>query len=108
MAAARRLLALRGLHPAGAGPALADYLRQAGLAQVEERRLLVGTGRQASRQQRLLVADFLAAHRNLQPILVQAGCCSETNDAALLAVEQVELPQTALILPCTFAWGQQG
>lgn len=101
-----RLLTARGLN-AGSGPYLADYLRQAGLKHVEQRRFLIGAGRQQNREQRLLIADFLAALTNMQTIIVKAGIMSEAVYSATLERTKVELPEMGITFPVVCAFGQR-
>jgi ubiquinone/menaquinone biosynthesis C-methylase UbiE len=102
--AMKQLMIARGLHT-GAAPFLADYLRRAGLSRVQERRFLLGTGRDSQRQQRLLIADGLAVLTNLQAIVVKAGILSEAEYSSLLARAREELPRVGIILPvvCAFS-----
>ncbi len=104
--AATDVMRARGLH-AGAAPYLADYLRQAGLTLVQERQVVVGTGKQRERQQRLLMADTLAALTNMQPILVKAGQFSEATHTATLARAREEVARVGLIWPLVFAFGKK-
>lgn len=97
------LLAMRKLHTGG-GPHLADYMRQAGLKQVQERRVILGTGPQAQRQQRLLVADSLAVYTNLQPVAVKLGVISDSDYSVLLKQLHEELPRTGYTWPVVFAF----
>jgi ubiquinone/menaquinone biosynthesis C-methylase UbiE len=97
------LLSMRGLH-IGAGPHLADYMQQAGLTRVQQRRVVLGTGAQARRQQRLLVADSLAVYTNLQAVAVKLGIMSEADYGALLKQLHEELPRTGYTWPIVFAY----
>ncbi|HLV98505.1 MAG TPA: methyltransferase domain-containing protein [Ktedonobacterales bacterium] len=99
----KRLLAMRGLHEGGA-PHVANYLRQAGLTRVQERHIVLGTGPQAARQQRLLVADSLAVWTNLQPVAVKLGLMSEAEYDTLLTKVREELPRTGYTWPVTSAF----
>jgi ubiquinone/menaquinone biosynthesis C-methylase UbiE len=101
-----RLLSMRGLN-GGSGPYLADYLRQAGLQHVEQRRFLIGAGRQQSREQRLLIVDFLAALTNMQTIIVKAGIMSDADYTATLERTRVELPEMGITFPVVCAFGQR-
>lgn len=98
------LMRSRGLNP-GSAPFIADYLRQAGLPRVQQRRAVLGEGRQGDRQQRLLIADFLAVHTNIKPVVVKAGILSEAEYSAALAREHEELPRLGLVWPivCAFS-----
>jgi ubiquinone/menaquinone biosynthesis C-methylase UbiE len=99
----KRLLAMRGLHDGGA-PHLAGYLRQAGLTRVQERHIVLGTGSQATRQQRLMVADSLAVWTNLQPVVIKLGLIPEAEYTARLARLREELPRTGYTWPVTSAF----
>jgi ubiquinone/menaquinone biosynthesis C-methylase UbiE len=85
-------LVKRGLH-AGAGPLLADYLRQAGLQRVQVREVTVGTGKEAKREQRLLVADLKAVITNLKPVLIAGGYFTEEEYAPLLERARQEMDE---------------
>jgi ubiquinone/menaquinone biosynthesis C-methylase UbiE len=85
-------LVSRGMHP-GAGPLLADYFRQAGLERVRVWEVTVGTGKQAKREQSLLVADLKAAITNLRPVLVSAGFFAEAEYVALLEQAKREMDE---------------
>lgn len=102
-AAFKRLLSMRGLHNGG-GPHLVGYLRQAGLTRVQERQIILGTGPQAARQQRLMVADSLAVYTNLQPVVVKLGLVPEADYNTLLAKLREELPRTGYTWPVTSAF----
>lgn len=99
-----RLLEARGLN-AGSGPYLADYMRQAGLQRVQQRRFILGAGPLGNRQQRLLIADFLAALTNMQPIIVKSGMFSEADYSANLERTHEELPRLGVTMPivCAFS-----
>ncbi len=105
LAAVIRLMDGRGLHAGGAAPYLADYLRQAGIQRVQERRFVLGTGPQHVRQQRLMVADVLSAFTNMQPIVVKAGIMSDSDYSTMLAAMREELGKTGLHWPFVFAFG---
>lgn len=104
--AATDVMRSRGLH-AGAAPYLSDYLRQAGLTFVQTRRVVVGTGKQRERQQRLLITDTLAALTNMQPILVKAGVFTEATHTATLTRAREEVVQVGLTWPLVFAFGRK-
>lgn len=101
--AIKRVFEMRGLDTNAAGH-LADYLRQAGLARVQERHFVVGTGGDKQRQQRLLVADGLAVLTNLHAVVVKAGVLSEADYSANLERAREELPRIGATLPVTFAF----
>ncbi len=102
--AGKQLMDGRGLHQYP-GAYLADYLRQAGLSQIQERRVVLGVGRQGNRQQRLLSTDMISIFTNLQPIMVKIGLFSEAEYSGLLAQLRDELPRLGLTMPVIFAFG---
>jgi SAM-dependent methyltransferase len=104
MQAAVQLLEKRGLHNGG-GPYLAAYLRQGGVIRVQERRVVAGIGRYGAREQRLMVADLLAALRNMGPILVKTAMLTEPAYAQLLRQAEAELPQVGMMYPIVSAYG---
>jgi ubiquinone/menaquinone biosynthesis C-methylase UbiE len=85
-------LVSRGLHP-GAGPLLADYLRQAGLQRVQVREVTVGAGKEAKREQRLLVADLKAVVTNLKSVLIAAGYFTEEEYTQLMERAKQEMDE---------------
>lgn len=91
----------------GAGPHLTDHLRQAGLERVQQRRVVLGTGRYASRQQRLMITDLVAGAENFKPIALKAGLTSEEEYSAALARDQDELTKMGVTWPYTCAYGMK-
>jgi ubiquinone/menaquinone biosynthesis C-methylase UbiE len=104
--ALRKMMEGRGLHT-GAAPHLAEYLRRAGLAHVQERRAIAGAGRQASRQRRLLVTDLLSILTNVQPVMVRMGVLPEASYTEMLERARAELLQVGITQPVVFAFGQR-
>ncbi|HEY7349928.1 MAG TPA: class I SAM-dependent methyltransferase [Ktedonobacterales bacterium] len=104
--AMQQLMAARGLHP-GAAPYLARYLHEAGLAHVQERRALAGTGRQAQRQQRLLATDLLSILTNVQPIMARAQIMPEASYRQTLERARSETLRLNITQPVVFAFGQR-
>jgi ubiquinone/menaquinone biosynthesis C-methylase UbiE len=100
----RQIVERNGLH-AGAGPFISNYLRQAGIQRVQERQVVVGTGRDAARQQRLAVTDFLSALGGLRPIAVRQGLITEDEFNDTLQRAKEELPRVAFQIPFTFDYG---
>lgn len=96
----------QNLHPAP-GPYLADWLCEAHLVRVEGRRILVGSGPQESRQQRLLLANFGAMFSHLQPLVIQAGIISAEGYASALERLKADLQTGGLIWPITHAYGMR-
>jgi ubiquinone/menaquinone biosynthesis C-methylase UbiE len=103
MDASKRLAAARGLQ-LGAAPYLADYLRQAGLTRVQERRFVIGAGSQKDRQQRLMQTDALSILTNMQPIVVRAGLLSEATYTANLEQARQEIPRMGVTSAVTCAF----
>ncbi len=101
--AGKKLMEGRGLHQYP-GPYLADYFRGAGLQRVQERRVVLGTGQQSARQQRLLSADMIAIFTNLQGIMVKVGLFSDAGYSALLEQLRAELPQVGLTMPIVYTF----
>ncbi len=95
-----------GMH-SGAAPYLAQYLRQAGLIRVQERHFVLGAGPHAQRQQRLLIADMLAAFENMEPIMVKTGTFSLEQYQSLMKRAREEVPQVGLQVPVTVAYGMK-
>jgi ubiquinone/menaquinone biosynthesis C-methylase UbiE len=91
----------------GAGPHIAEHLRQAGLERVQQRRVVMGTGRYASRQQRLMIADLVAGAENFQPIAIKAGLVSEAEYSAALARDRDELTSMGVTWAYTCAYGMK-
>ncbi len=98
-----QLLRKHGLY-VGAAPHVMGHLTQAGLERLQQRRIVLGAGRFARRQQRLLVADFLAAGENMRPIAIKSGLISQTQYDALFESEKAEMPQATITWPfiCTY------
>lgn len=99
----QRLCAMQGLHE-GAAPYLANYLHQAGLTRVQERRVVLGDGPPGNRQQRLLIADATSFTASLQPVVVKLDLMSDAEFSALLAKLHEELPRAGYAWPVTFAY----
>jgi ubiquinone/menaquinone biosynthesis C-methylase UbiE len=91
----------------GAGPHLTDLLRQAGLERVQQRRVVLGTGRFASRQQRLMITDLVAGAENFQPLAIKAGLVSEADYSAALARDRDELTRMGVTWAYTCAYGMK-
>ena len=100
----RRLLEMRNLHQFPA-PFMADYLRSAGVQQIQVKRVVLGEGRHQSREQRLLSADTLAIWTNLQPIITKLGLVQEDTYRALLEQLREELPRMGVTMPILFTYG---
>lgn len=68
------LAAGRGIYP-GAGPYLGDFLRTAGLQNVQTRQAVVRSGgpQRATRGGRLMLADYLALLDRITPAIAQTG-----------------------------------
>jgi len=96
------LMEKRGLY-VGVGDNLAEHLRQAGLKHVQQRKFLLGTGR----EQRLLAADVLAIQSHMRPILVKLGSFSEERFDALYQQAKEDTQQLGIKMPVVFAFGQK-
>lgn len=107
--AARQLSIKRGVFPPnGRPPDIPEYLRQAGLQRVQQQRIMLGLdrqGRRDPRQQRLLIADVLAAYSGLEAIFVRLGILTPEQFQAALAAAQAELPQVGISMPMICAFG---
>ncbi len=89
------------------GDNLAGYLQQAGAQHVQLRRFVIGTGRDAQRQQRLFASDMLAFARTMGPVLVRMGLLTEERYTTLLRNAEWEVLQMGITLPVVFAFGQK-
>lgn len=87
------------------GDKLLEYLQQAGAQRVQQRRFVIGSGRDAQRQQRLFATDMLAFARQMGPILVRIGLFSEERYTVLLKEAESEVPRMGITLPVVFAFG---
>jgi ubiquinone/menaquinone biosynthesis C-methylase UbiE len=98
-----QLLSKHGLH-VGAAPHVIGYLTQAGLERVQQRHIVLGTGRFAHRQQRLLLADLVAGAENMRPIAVKSGLITDAQYGALYEQMKREMPQSTITWPyiCTY------
>lgn len=107
--AVKQLVIRRGIWQEGGGvPDIAGYLSQAGIPRVQTRRVVLGVDRQGrpdQRQQRLLVADVLAAYGGMGALLARMGILSEADAQAALAAAREELPRVGLTMPMLFAFG---
>jgi ubiquinone/menaquinone biosynthesis C-methylase UbiE len=103
LAAAADLVQKRGM-ATGVEHTLKGHLEHAGLQRIQERAFQVG---KKSREQRLLIADLLAGHRNLKGALVKLGYFSETEFDALMQGEEEELPKYGVYLPVIYTFGRK-
>jgi len=107
--ATKKLAIQRGIaHPDGAIPNIAEYLRLAGITRVQNQRVLLGAdpkGQPDPRQQRLLIADVLAAYGNLEAIFVKLGILSAADFRAALAAAKEELPEVGITMPMNVTFG---
>ena len=85
------LAAARGIYP-GAGPYLGDFLRAAGLRNVQTRQAPVRSGgpHRATRGGRLMLADYLALLDRVTPFIAQAGIEQPDRWRQLLAIARNE------------------
>jgi ubiquinone/menaquinone biosynthesis C-methylase UbiE len=102
----KQIVERNGMH-AGAAPFLTEYLRRAGIQQIQERQVLVGSGRDAARQQRMAVTDFLAALGAMRPIAVRQGLVTDEEFTSIHEQAKAELPRVTFQIPFTFAFGRK-
>ncbi len=91
----------------GAGPHLSDHLRLAGLERVQQRRVVLGAGRYASRQQRLMITDLVAGAENFKAVAIKAGLVSDEEYSEALARDRDELTKMGVTWPYTCAYGMK-
>ncbi len=96
------LMEKRGLY-VGVEDHLADHLRQAGLKNVQQRKFLLGTGR----EQRLLTADILAIQSHMRPILIKLGSFSEEQFDALYQEAKEDTQRLGIKMSVVFAFGHK-
>jgi ubiquinone/menaquinone biosynthesis C-methylase UbiE len=87
------------------GDKLTEYLHQVGAQQVQQGRFVIGTGRDAQRQQRLFAADMLAFVRQMEPVLVRTGLMTQERYTRLLEEAEGEVPRLGITLPVVFTFG---
>ncbi len=99
----------RGVFPPnGRPPTIPEYLRQAGIQQVQQRPIKLGLDRQGRfdpRQQRLLQADVLSAYAGLEAFFVRLGILSPERFQGALAAARAELPLVGICMPMTCSFG---
>jgi SAM-dependent methyltransferase len=106
----KQLVEKRGIWQRGddSMPDIAGYLSQAGIPRVQTRRIILGVDRQGRpdpRQQRLLIADVLAAYSGMEALFVRLGILSAASFQEALAAAREELPRVGLTMPMLFAFG---
>jgi ubiquinone/menaquinone biosynthesis C-methylase UbiE len=109
LAAVGKLCEQRGVY-AGVGEALTEYLQQAGVQHIQQRKFLLGQGKSASerrRQQRLLAADCNAFVEHMQPVLTRLGYFSAADYEALAQQVREELPEVGIVWPVVFCFGMK-
>ena len=89
------------------GDKLVDYLHQAEAQRVQQRRFVIGTGREAQRQQRLFAVDMLAFVKQMEPILVRTQVLPQEDYTRLLKAAESEVPRLGITLPVVFAFGRK-
>ncbi len=99
-----KLMERRGLY-VGVGDELMGHLQRAGVKRVQQRKCVLGNGRQREREQRLLAADVLAIQANMRAILVQVGAFSEEQFDAVYQKAKEEVMRTGIMMPIVFAFG---
>ncbi len=109
LAAVAKLCEQRGVY-AGVGEALINYLEQAGVQRIQQRKFVLGQGKTESerrRQQRLLAADCQAFVEHMQPILTRLGYFSEADYKVLSQQVREELPEMGIVWPVVFCFGMK-
>jgi SAM-dependent methyltransferase len=102
--AVAKIMAGRGLY-VGVGDELMGHLQRAGIKRVQQRKFVLGNGRQRQREQRLLAADVLAIQENIGPLLVKAGAFTQPQFDALYQQAKEEVMRTGILMPVVFAFG---
>jgi ubiquinone/menaquinone biosynthesis C-methylase UbiE len=100
------LLERYGLHT-GVGPFLEQYLRQAGLVRVQQRRVVLGTGQEARRQQQLICADLIAGTESFQTTALKTGLATQVQYQTMLEDYRRELPSAGVTWAYTCAYGMK-
>jgi ubiquinone/menaquinone biosynthesis C-methylase UbiE len=95
MSAVEGLAVSRGMDT-HVGDKLGHFLRQAGATHIQERRFIIGAGRESLRQQRLLASDLLAVVKNMSPILIQAGYFTNERYNELYQQAEIEVSQMGI------------
>ncbi len=94
----------------GLGEALATYLRQAGVQQVQQRAFVLGQGKTESesrRQQRLLAVNCSAVVEHMQPVLTRMGYFTDADYTRLVQQVKEELPTMGIVWQVVFAFGKK-
>ncbi|HEY7348247.1 MAG TPA: class I SAM-dependent methyltransferase [Ktedonobacterales bacterium] len=100
------LMERRGLY-VGVGDDLLEHLQRAGARRVQQRKFLLGSGRQREREQRLLATDILSIQANMKVILVRSGAFSEEQFDAVYQRTKAELMQVGIVMPIVFCFGMK-
>jgi ubiquinone/menaquinone biosynthesis C-methylase UbiE len=100
--AVSNLMEKRGLY-IGVGDQLANQLQLAGAKRVQQRKFLLGSGR----QQRLLAADVMAIQGHMKPILVKLGYFTEEQFDKVHQQAKDDTARLGINMPVVFAFGQK-
>lgn len=101
-----RLMEHRGLY-VGVGDELMWHLQRAGARRVQQRKFLLGNGRQREREQRLLATDVLSIQANMKAILVRSGAFSEEQFDTVYQRAKAELMRVGIAMPVVFCFGMK-
>ena len=101
-----QLMERRGLY-VGVGDELAKHLAAAGAKHIQQRTFLLGGGRQAQRERRLLATDVLAIQGNMKAILVQTGSFTEAQFDEVYQRSKEEVTESGIVMPIVFAFGKK-
>lgn len=99
-----QLMEKRGLY-VGVGDELTAHLQRAGAKRVQQRKFVLGSGRQRERERRLLVTDVLSIQANMKPILVRTGALSEEEFDRIYGQTKAELMSVGIVMPVVFCFG---
>jgi ubiquinone/menaquinone biosynthesis C-methylase UbiE len=98
------LMEKRGLY-VGVGDELAGHLHRAGVRRVQQRKFVLGAGRQRGREQRLLATDVLAIQANMKALLVRSGAFSGEQFDRIHEQAKAELMSDGIVMPVVFCFG---
>jgi ubiquinone/menaquinone biosynthesis C-methylase UbiE len=99
-----RLMEKRGLY-VGVGDELAGHLQRAGAQRIQQRKFILGSGRQRGREQRLLATDVLSIQANMKPLLVRSGAFSEEAFDSIHQQVKADLMSVGIVMPVVFCFG---
>ncbi len=101
-----QMAAKRPIYP-GAGPHLAEFLRQAGLRDVKARSVTVRVGRRSSRGGRLMLTDYLSVLERVTPLIAQVGLAPRQSWELWLAQAKQETLNGSTQVDLTAAYGRR-